>query len=278
MDGLLDTIICGNNADVLAIFPDACIDLTVTSPPYDKLRKYKGYTWDFEGVAQQLWRVTKPGGVVVWVVGDETVNGSETGTSFRQALRFMEIGFNLHDTMIFEKNSAAFPEKNRYYNIFEYMFALSKGAPAIVSLIQDKPNAWGGTKTRGKVTERQADGTFVTSLGRGSADEKGRKTVKEFGVRNNIWRYATGHGVSAKDACAHDHPAIFPEALAQDHILSWSNPGDVVLDPFVGSGTTAKMALLNGRHYIGIDISEEYCALARHRVAKAQALTATRGE
>jgi site-specific DNA-methyltransferase (adenine-specific) len=250
----LDTIICGNNVDVLRSFPDECIDLTVTSPPYDNLRNYNGYSFDFEGIAQELWRVTKHGGVVVWVVGDATVNGSETGTSFRQALRFMGLGFNLHDTMIWEKASRI-PTQDRYYNVVEYMFVFSKGRPKAMNFIVDHKNATAGT-----VSKKDT----VINKGAHQSDKEGRTFVRpEYSRRSNIWRYGTGGNGTG-------HPAIFPEALARDHILSWSNEGDVVLDPFSGSGTTAKMALLNGRHYIGIDVSEEYCEIARKRIEAAR--------
>ncbi len=260
----LDSIICGDNCDVLGTFPRECIDLVVTSPPYDDLRTYGGHSWDFEGVAQQLWRVIKPGGVVVWVVADATVNGSETGTSFRQALRFMEIGFRLHDTMIYEKDSCPFPETNRYYPVAEMMFVLAKGKPKFVNLIADRPNSCAGQSVA-TGTQRERDG----SLSRVSASRVAPdRTVKEFGVRGNVWRYRIGFGKVSQDRFAHRHPAIFPEALARDHILSWSNEGDVVLDPFNGSGTTTKMARETGRRFIGIDVNESYCEIARKRLAQ----------
>lgn len=229
----VNTVYCGNCLDVLKGFPENCINLTVTSPPYDNLRSYNGYEFDFEGIARELFRVTANGGVVVWVVGDATDKGSETGTSFRQALYFKEIGFNLHDTMIYEKNSPAFPARansNRYTQIFEYMFVFSKGKPKC-NLICDKPNKWAGHKD------------FSGKL---------KNPVPDFSPRNNIWKYTTSfNGVK--------HPAPFPEKLAEDHILTWSNPGDLVLDPMAGSGTTLRAAKKAGRNYIGIEISEEYC-------------------
>lgn len=240
--------------DVLADFDDACIDLTVTSPPYDNLRNYNGYSWDFEGLAKQLYRVTKQGGVVVWVVGDATVNGSESGTSFRQALYFMGCGFNLHDTMIYEKDSLNMPQSNRYYQVAEYMFVLSKGSPKTANLLQEKTIHRGNNHSS---TTRQVDGTL-----KNHKYETGKATRN----KGNVWRFGSGYMKSTTDKQAFDHPAMFPEALAQDHILSWSSPGDLILDPFVGSGTTCKMAKENGRHWIGIDISEEYCKLAEKRV------------
>lgn len=229
----VNTVYCGNCLEVLKGFPENCINLTVTSPPYDNLRSYNGYEFDFEGIARELFRVTANGGVVVWVVGDATDKGSETGTSFRQALYFKEIGFNLHDTMIYEKNSPAFPARassNRYTQIFEYMFVFSKGKPKC-NLICDKPNKWAGHKD------------FSGKL---------KNPVPDFSPRNNIWKYTTSfNGVK--------HPAPFPEKLAEDHILTWSNPGDLVLDPMAGSGTTLRAAKKAGRNYIGIEISEEYC-------------------
>lgn len=237
---------------------DDCIDLTVTSPPYDDLRTYNGYSFDFENVAKELYRITKPGGVVVWVVGDMTKNGSESLTSFKQALYFKEIGFNVHDTMIYKKNGVAFPDTVRYYQNFEYMFVLSKGKPKTVNLINDRKNKWSdGGKKMVNGTERQPDG---------SLKRKKKKFLKTHGVRYNVWEYTIGFNKVTKDKIAYKHPAIFPEGLARDHIRSWSNPGDIVLDPFMGSGTTAKMAILNDRNWIGFEISEEYAALANQRL------------
>lgn len=257
-------IITGDNVDILRQFPDKCIDLTVTSPPYDNLRTYNGFEWEFESLAKELYRVTKPGGVVVWVVGDATINGSETGTSFRQALYFKDVGFNLHDTMIYQKDACPFPEINRYYPVFEYMFILSKGKPRTTNLISDKPNKHYGEKVSG--TTRQTDGLLVPKVA--VKNNMGRR-IKEFGVRTNVWLYSVGKWKVAKDAIAYGHPAIFPEQLANDHIISWSNPGDIILDPFGGSGTTAKMALLNGRNYIHIDCSKEYNEIANQRISDA---------
>lgn len=236
------------------------IDLTVTSPPYDDLRSYNGYQLDLENLIKELYRVTKKGGVVAWVVGDKTKNGSESGTSFRTALKFIDVGWNLHDTMIYEKNTSSFPARrngNRYTQIFEYMFIFSKGKPKTVNLLCDKPNKYAGHTNWGKNTIRGVDGV-LTDVGK-------IKTVPTHSPRNNIWRYVVGGGYVTKDKFAHEHPAIFPEQLAEDHILSWSNEGDLVFDPFCGSGTTLKMAKLNGRDYLGVDISSEYCEIAIKR-------------
>jgi DNA modification methylase len=257
----LNDIYCIDCLEGMKLLPNDCIDLTVTSPPYDNLRTYKGFTWDFESVAKELYRVTKQGGVVVWIVGDATINGSETGTSFKQVLCFMECGFNLHDTMIFQKDAGPFPERNRYYQSFEYMFVLSKGKPKTVNLIADKPNKQFGKKITGTV--RNPDGALKQHT---AVKNKTNRVVKEFGVRTNVWLYSVGKWKVTKDEYAYKHPAIFPEQLAQDHILSWSNEGDVVLDPFMGSGTTAKMAVLNDRKYIGFEISKEYFDIACQRL------------
>jgi len=233
-----------------------CIDLTVTSPPYDGLRDYKGYSFDFKSTAKQLYRVTKKGGVVVWVVGDATVDGSETGTSFKQALYFKEIGFNLHDTMIYSKAGFSNPSHNRYHQTFEYVFVFSKGKPKTFNPIKDRKNLWGGPW--GKKTHRTKDGKLI---------ERERKiTNAEYGMRYNVWYYSTGKGNITRDEVAYKHPAIFPERLSQDHIKSWSNKGDLVLDPMCGSGTTLKMAELNSRNWIGFEISEEYCKIAEERL------------
>lgn len=255
----------GDCVELMKEIPDDFIDLTVTSPPYDNLRDYNNeVTWNFEKfkeVAKELFRITKPGGVVVWVVGDATIKGSETGTSFRQALYFKEIGFNLHDTMIYQKNGYQFPETNRYYPAFEYMFIFSKGKPKTANLIADKPNKTYGEKVTGN--ERNPDGTLKL---RPAVKNKTNRVVKEFGVRTNVWQYSPGYNKSTKDKYAYKHPAIFPEQLAEDHILTWSNPGDIVFDPFLGSGTTAKMAVLNDRKYIGFEISKEYFNVASQRL------------
>ena len=247
------TLYHGDNVQTMReAIPDASIDLVVTSPPYDNLRTYGGHSWDFEGVAQQLWRVIKPGGVVVWVVADATVDGSETGTSFRQALRFMEIGFRLHDTMIYLKERIQFPDCVRYYNAFEYMFVFSRGHPSNVHLIADRENLSAGRIVGGN--ERRPDGRLVP---RPCASN----VLAEKGVRWNWWKMThSQRGVETR------HPATFSEPLARDHILSWSNEGDTVLDPFSGSGTTLKMARLMGRKGIGIEIHQEYCDIAVERL------------
>jgi len=259
-------ITLGDCVELMKEIPDDFIDLTVTSPPYDNLRDYNNeVTWNFEKfkeVAKELFRITKPGGVVVWVVGDATIKGSETGTSFRQALFFKDCGFNLHDTMIYQKDACPFPETNRYYPMFEYMFVFSKGKPKTVNLIADKPNKRYGEKIASS-TQRRPDGKTVKV----SANKTDlTRTVKKYGVRGNVWQYSPGYNKSTKDKYAYKHPAMFPEQLAEDHILTWSNPGDVVFDPFLGSGTTAKMAVLNDRKYIGFEISKEYFDIACQRL------------
>lgn len=248
----------GDCLQVMRGFDPDIIDLTVTSPPYDNLRTYKGYTFDFEPIARELYRVTKPGGVVVWVVGDATINGSETGTSFRQALYFKEIGFNLHDTMIYEvAGTGAKGSHLAYWQAFEFMFILSKGRPERLNLLRDRPN-----KGAGKWQGASPKADMV-----GSRQKGGGYFSPDAGKRTNIWRYLVGNNGDEIT----DHPAPFPEALAGDHILSWSNPGDTVLDPMMGSGTTGKMALQYGRNFIGIEISPEYLKIARERIARVEA-------
>jgi DNA modification methylase len=218
------------------------VDLVVTSPPYDDLREYNGYSFDFENIARELYRVIKLGGVMVWVVGDQTSEGSESGTSFSQALFLKEVGFNIHDTMIYEKNSSAYPASkasNRYTQIFEYMFIFSKGRPKYANLISDKKNRYAGHKDFSGVL---------------------KEPVPEYSPRTNIWKIIT----SFDDT--NGHPAPFPEQLAEDHILTWSKKGDVVMDPFMGSGTVAKMAIVNDRKWIGFEISDEYCGLIQKRI------------
>lgn len=233
---------------------DNSVDLVVTSPPYDNLRDYKGYTFDFESVIRELWRVIKIGGVVVWVVGDETVNGSESGTSFRHALYFMRVGFRLHDTMIYRTNKPPLTH-NRYEQEFEYMFVFSNGKPNTFNPIMIKSN-FAGTGTQG--TFRQ-DATGIQEKAHN------KKLISAMRIKGNIWNILSGNGKGTQDNFVFEHPATFPESLANDHILSWSNPNDTVLDPMCGSGTTVKMAKELGRIGIGFDISEEYVRLAVKR-------------
>ena len=254
------SLFVGDSAHVLKTLPGNYIDLTVTSPPYDNLRTYNGFTFDFETIAQELYRVTKPGGVVVWVVNDATIKGSETGTSFRQALHFKEIGFNLHDTMIYEKTGCPFPETNRYYPSFEFMFVLAKGKPTTTNLIADRENITVGAKKARRSSDRQANGSLKENSAYRLDPER---KIKSHGVRFNIWRIPGSSTEGDKSASL--HPATFPAKLAEDPILSWSNPGDLVLDPFMGSGTTGKMALKNNRRFIGIEISSEYVEIAKRR-------------
>lgn len=241
---------------------DQTIDLTVTSPPYDNLRTYNDTCeWNFEifkQVANQLYRITKDGGVVVWVVGDATINGSETGTSFKQALYFKEIGFNLHDTMIYSKGGqgGAKGSKYCYTQSFEYMFVLSKGRPASVNLICDRENKY---KEGKKSTCRRVDGSLLEFNSKGAIYSK----------RLNVWDIRGGFMVSSTDIESFKHPATFPEKLALDYILSWSNENDIIFDPFMGSGTTGKMAIQSNRNFIGIEKVKEYFDIAKKRIGDA---------
>lgn len=241
-----------NCLDTMSRMNDKFIDLTITSPPYDNLRDYKGYIFDFESISRELYRVTKDGGVVVWIVGDATIKGSETGTSFKQALYFKECGFNLSDTMIWNKGSfsAVGSLRARYAPVFEYMFILTKGKAKSFNPIKDRPNKWAGEE-RKHIMFRQSDGTIKKTSG---------SKVNEFGQRFNVWNTPPARNRNI------EHPAMFPEKLAKDHIISWSNEGDIVYDPFMGSGTTAKMAILNNRKYIGSEISREYCDITEDRI------------
>ena len=238
--------------------PDEFIDLTVTSPPYDNLREYKGYSFPFEDIAKQLYRVTKTGGIVVWVVGDATINGSETGTSFKQALFFKDCGFNLHDTMIYSR-SGKFPEVNRYWQDFEYMFILSKDKPKTFNPIRVK-----SVREKGEMVlarKRLKSGELVN-------DTCHKKKTEFTGEKNesNVWYIPAGWMTSSRDEIAYNHPAIFPETLAQGQIMTWSNESDLVYDPFCGSGTTPKMAHILKRNWIASEISEEYVEIAEKRL------------
>lgn len=244
----------GDCLEVMKTFPSGIIDLTVTSPPYDNLRIYNNYSFNFEEIAKQLLRVTKDGGVVVWIVGDATINGSETGTSFKQALYFKEIGFNLHDTMIWNKGTftAVGALSTRYAPVFEYMFVLSKGQPKTFNPIKDRQNKTFGRKKTGTFRQENGQTKPLSSIG---------KPIAKYGQRFNIWNIS-----AEKSNSNRFHPAMFPESLANDHIISWSNEGDTVLDCFLGSGTTGVAAKKLSRKFIGIEISKEYLEIAKVRV------------
>ena len=252
--------------------PDDFVDLTVTSPPYDNLRTYNGYIeqWSFDkfkAIAKELYRVTADGGVVVWVVGDATINGSETGTSFRQALFFKDCGFNLHDTMIYKKH-ARHPPNVRYWQCFEYMFVFSKGKPKTFNPLMQMKKCIEKNSNKTctyRHTYRQKDGSLKT-LNENAIKRLKKAAQNNYRIADNIWEIQAGYTTSAKDKYAYKHPAIFPEQLAQDHILSWSNEGDIVLDPMAGSGTTLKMAIKNNRNYIGFEISKEYVDIINKRI------------
>lgn len=244
----------------MARMPNNYVDLTITSPPYDNLRNYEGYVFDFEKVANELFRVTKEGGVLVWVVGDSTVKGSESGTSFKQALYFKQCGFNLHDTMIYMKdNPPPVGGDKRYYQAFEYMFVFSKGTPKTFNpIVEERRNKWNDKRTvRTRPVTRNKAGVFT------------EKVVKIEGqVRlQNVWNYVVSGGSVAEEMFAHEHPAIFPEAMVRDHMVSWSNEDDLVYDPFMGSGTTAKVATVLKRNWVGSEISPTYCELIKRRLS-----------
>ena len=248
-----------SNLDTMKRMPNNFVDLTVTSPPYDGLRTYNGYSFPFEEIAKELYRVTKQGGIVVWVVNDSTKNGCESLTSFKQAIYFVEqCGFNLHDTMIYAKQNPIPLTHNRYEQQFEYMFVLSKG----------KPKTFNGLKEKSKYGGEMASRTrsfYKTNTENEPTIQNKRGIISNEKLRNNIWYYIVGSTQTGKIK----HPAIFPEQLANDHIISWSNEGDLVYDCFMGSGTVAKMSILNNRNWIGSEISSEYCNIIEERIKKA---------
>lgn len=246
---LLDAVHCMDNCKGMMLLPDESIDLVVTSPPYDDLRTYGGHSWDFYGVAWNLARVLKPGGVIVWNVADQTKDGSETGTSMRQALHFQSLGLNLHDTMIYASDKPPLTH-NRYEQAWEYVFVMSKG----------KPKSWNPIK-RSTLNPGGKSGKFIKAANEGYTQANSAKPTGSETLANNIWWYATGGERTG-------HPAPFPERMAADFVQSWSNKGDIVLDPFMGSGTTAKAAQELGRHYIGFEINPEYVEICQRRTAQ----------
>jgi len=253
MDEYRNRIICGDNCDVMGQFPRGCVDLVVTSPPYDGLRTYGGHSWDFFGVAWQLKRVLKPGGVIVWVVADQTKDGSETGTSMEQALHFKRLGLNLHDTMIYATDKPPLTH-NRYEQSWEYCFVLSNGTPKTFNPILRRTRTRGSLP--GKFVHKATENTY-------SAAHKQARTG-ETTMLPNLWYYTSG----IDENQTRGHPAPFPVALAKDFVQTWSNPGDIVLDPFSGSGTTPKAAKELGRNFVGIEVNPDYCAISERRLAQ----------
>jgi site-specific DNA-methyltransferase (adenine-specific) len=245
-----------SNLETMAKMPDCFVDLVVTSPPYDNLRLYNGYSFDFETTARELKRVLKQGGIIVWVVADGTKNGTESGTSFKQALYFKEIGFNLHDTMVYRKENYGPLTHKRYEQEFEYMFVFSKGKPTTFNpILVDCIHA-------GKLIKRSRS-TYEVGIRQREESDKQAKPTGDKKQKGNVWSYKVGGGRTV------NHVAQFPEQLANDHIISWSNEGDLVYDCFMGSGTTAKMSILNNRNWIGSEISSEYCDIIEERIKKA---------
>jgi len=242
-----------NCVDGMASMGENTVDLVITSPPYDDLRDYKGYVFNYKAIAEGLFRVVKDGGIVVWVVADRTKKGNRSLTSFKHALCFQETGFNVHDVMIYKKKNTPFMRSNAYTNCFEYMFIFSKGKPKTFNPLKTPTVRSGYEKMP---VNKKADGINNKVMGKLNKEK----------TRNNIWEYAVGLGGSTNDKIAFKHTAIFPEKLALEHILSWSNEGETIFDPMCGSGTVCKVATIHGRNYIGMDISKEYVELANERV------------
>lgn len=254
----INKIVNGNCVDIMKAMPDNSIDMCITSPPYDNLRTYKGFVFPFDDIVKQLFRIIKDGGIVVWIVCDATINGSETCTSFKQAMNFVNAGFKLHDTMIFRKiNPVPQIYRKRYNNEFEYMFVFSKGAVATHHALK-MSCLHAGLELKGTTYKNYSKGE----------QKRGKlaNPVKSEKIKGNIWEYVVGK--KAVDQEAKKHPAPFPYDLAKDHILSWSNENDIVLDPMCGSGTSCVAAFDNNRRFIGIDICKEYCDLAKERIEK----------
>ncbi len=254
-------LMLGDCLERMKEIPDVSVDLTVTSPPYDNLRTYNGnnalwgeHVW--KAAIRELYRVTASGGVVVWVVGDATIKGSETGTSFKQALFFKECGFNLHDTMIYRKQNYTPLTHRRYEQEWEYMFCFSRGKPKTFNPIK-VPCKYAGQTTWGQPNMYKTNNGELTKVK--------QTVIKDEKIKGNIFEYLVGSTQTGKIK----HPAMFPEQLASDQIISWSNEGDTIFDPFMGSGTTGKMAKLLKRNFIGIELDPDYFVIAKQRIESA---------
>ena len=233
------------------------IDCVITSPPYDNIRSYNHSSiWNFDifkNIADELHRVLKDGGTIVWIVSDATIDGSETGTSFRQALYFKEIGLKLHDTMIWKKPTftAVGSIKSRYAPTFEYMFIFTKEKLKTFNPINDKKNVTFGCKKHGTIRQKDGDTKPQSNIG---------KPINEYGIRHNVWEINTVNNNTS------GHPAPFPLKLVHDHIITWTNENDIVLDCFMGSGTTGLACKILNRNFIGIEIDQEYFKKAEERI------------
>ena len=255
------TLYHGRNEEVLPELENEFADACITSPPYDDLRVYGGHGWNFQLSAKAIARALKPGGILVWIVGDESNGWCESLASFKQAISFVDDhGLCLLDTMIYEKSTVFERHGHRTYpQAFEYMFVFSRGRPRAFNVIRDRPNSQAGNKITGTV--RKPEGHTVPSHSCG-------RIVRDFSARSNVWRYTVGYGHTTTDRAAYAHPAMMPEALARDHIVSWTFPGDLILDPFAGAGTTLKMAKEQERRAIGIEAEERYCEIAANRLTQ----------
>lgn len=254
-------IYCGQAEKLLKEIDKDCCQLVLTSPPYDSVRAYKNFYFPFKEIATEIYRIIEPGGICVWVVNDQYIDGGRSMTSFKQGLFFTEnLGFKMHDIIVYHKSGFNFPANNRYHQSWEFMFILSKGKPKTFNPLMDRKNKYVGQKAHGRHRGHDENGYVDMS------QIVKAKAIGEFGKRTNVWYYKVGGGNVTKDKIAYEHPAIFPESLAQDNILSYTNRGDLVIDPLAGAGTTCKMAKINDRKYIGIEASEEYCKIAENRI------------
>lgn len=258
-----DNLVTLFHGDCREVMPRlSLVECVLTSPPYGAVRDYKGFQWDFETVADGIVSLVANSGTVIWIEGDQVANGDESGDTFRHALGFKARGLKLHDTMIYEKAGVTYPDSNRYLPSFEYMLVFVKGKLQTFNPLKDRLNVTAGSTVHG--TQRERDGSMTLFKSQDG------KIIQRYGLRTNIWRYPTGRGVSSNELIAHEHPAIFPYNLAKDHLLTWTNEGDCVLDPFTGSGTTLRAAKDLGRRAIGIEIEEKYCEIAARRLEVAQ--------
>lgn len=243
----------GECSKVMSGWPADCIDMVLTSPPYADLLNYRGFKFDLAAIARQLFRVLKDGGVMVWVIGDKTVDYSRQMIPYTHAFGLRDAGFCIYDVMIYSKPAGRYMNRYRYPNVYEHMIVASKGKPKTFNPIMVK-------------TKKPGDSRNTTILHRDADNNRtlGYRTTAEERPHDNIWKYSPGFG--AVDRYAFEHPAVFPEKLARDQIISWSNPNDIVLDPMCGSGTTLKMARVYGRRYAGIDVAPEYLEIVRRRL------------
>lgn len=255
----VDKVHCMECVEGMEMLPDDCVDLVVTSPPYDAVRKYNGFAFDLHQTGAQIHRVLKDGGIAAMVIQDQTKDFGKSLTSFRTIIDWCDsFGFKLFECVIYRKNgSEGAWWKHRFRVDHEYIPLFLKGdRPAYFDKQPLRVPSKHGGKVMSGSGNRRTDGATNGTV---------RREINATKCRGTIWNYLMA---GDKNPLKRKHPAVFPDAIPSDLIQCFCPPGGIVLDPFIGSGSTAVQALKHERHFIGFDISQEYCDLCNQRLEK----------